>query len=141
MKTLTDTERFVADTHALIWNLSEDPRLSKEARRRFLQAEEGESIIYFATISIIEVLYLLEKGKIPTTVWELLRLTLKTHPHGSYQVVDLTADLSFLLAKVPRESVPELPDRIIAATALSMQLPLITKDERLQQWEGIQTIW
>ncbi len=141
MKTLTDTERFVADTHALIWNLSEDTRLSKEAQRRFLRAEAGEAIIYLATISIIEILYLLEKGKIPAQIWELLRLTLRPNPYGSYQVVDLTADLSFLLAKVPREAVPELPDRIIAATALSLQIPLITKDERLQQWEGIMTIW
>lgn len=33
-----------------------------------------------------------------------------------------------------------LPDRVIAATALQLGLPLVTRDRRLQS-AGIQTIW
>jgi predicted nucleic acid-binding protein len=33
-----------------------------------------------------------------------------------------------------------MPDRIIAATALNLGLPLVTRDRRLQA-AGIQTIW
>lgn len=119
----------------------ESNRLSKEARRRFLQAEEGDATIYLSTISIIEILYLLEKGKIPASFWDLLHLTLRPQTHGSYQLVDIDYKITLKLKEVPRESVPELPDRVIAATTLQLNCPLITCDDRLQKWEGIQTIW
>ncbi len=42
--------------------------------------------------------------------------------------------------EVPRETVPDMPDRIIAATALRHNLPLLTRDSRIQA-AGIKTIW
>jgi len=45
------------------------------------------------------------------------------------------------LAKIPRLTVPELPDRIIAATALYLNLPLVTKDYKIRSLSVIQTIW
>ena len=44
------------------------------------------------------------------------------------------------LGKVPREKVPDMPDRIIAATALSLGVPLITRDAAISA-SGIETIW
>jgi predicted nucleic acid-binding protein len=44
------------------------------------------------------------------------------------------------LPNVPRDAAPDMPDRIIAATALHLGLPLVTRDRRLQA-AGIQTIW
>lgn len=41
----------------------------------------------------------------------------------------------------PRSTVPEMPDRIIAATALYLHIPLITKDHKIQALQSIQTIW
>jgi predicted nucleic acid-binding protein len=42
--------------------------------------------------------------------------------------------------RIPRNVVADMPDRIIAATALHLGLPLITRDRHLQS-AGIQTIW
>jgi PIN domain nuclease of toxin-antitoxin system len=44
------------------------------------------------------------------------------------------------LEKIPRSVVPDMPDRFIAATALHLGVPLVTRDRRLQS-AGIQTIW
>ncbi len=44
------------------------------------------------------------------------------------------------LRKVERTQIPELPDRIIAATALHLGLPLISRDYKIQLSE-IATIW
>ncbi|MCA9438394.1 MAG: PIN domain-containing protein, partial [Candidatus Omnitrophica bacterium] len=41
---------------------------------------------------------------------------------------------------IHRESVPDLPDRIIAATALHRGLPLVTRDRQLRESE-VETIW
>ena len=37
--------------------------------------------------------------------------------------------------------VPEMPDRIIAATAQSLGLPLVTRDCRIQNLSALVTIW
>lgn len=44
------------------------------------------------------------------------------------------------LERIPRSIVPDLPDRIVAATALHLGVPLITRDRRVQS-AGIATIW
>jgi predicted nucleic acid-binding protein len=44
------------------------------------------------------------------------------------------------LDTLPREAVPDMPDRIIAATALHLHVPLISRDRHIQM-AGITTIW
>jgi predicted nucleic acid-binding protein len=44
------------------------------------------------------------------------------------------------MARVPRDQVPDLPDRIIAATALHLGVPLVTRDRQITA-SGIATIW
>ena len=45
-----------------------------------------------------------------------------------------------ILGLVSRDVVPDMPDGIIAATALHLGLPLVTRDQRIQS-AGIKTIW
>ena len=40
-----------------------------------------------------------------------------------------------------RATVPEMPDRIIAATALHLNAPLITRDHKIQALQNVQTLW
>jgi predicted nucleic acid-binding protein len=44
------------------------------------------------------------------------------------------------MAEVPREVVPDLPDRLIAATALLNGVPVLSRDGRIRT-SAIQTIW
>lgn len=44
------------------------------------------------------------------------------------------------MRKVPRQDVPDLPDRVIAATALLRGVPILSRDARIRT-SGIQTIW
>ncbi len=54
----------VTDTHALIWYLSDSPRLSVAANRLFERCDRGEIIIYVPTICLVEIIYFQEKGRI-----------------------------------------------------------------------------
>lgn len=61
-------------------------------------------------------------------------------PEPSIELVPLSGEIAFAVHRIDRAVVPDFPDRIIAATALSLDLPLITCDEKIQQ-SGIATIW
>ena len=56
-------------------------------------------------------------------------------------LVPLDKNISLTLQEVDRMVVPEIPDRIIAATALYLQLPFITRDLKIQAFSNIKVIW
>jgi PIN domain nuclease of toxin-antitoxin system len=129
----------VTDTHSLIWYLEDDSRLSPRASHVFDACDAGQSVIYIPTICLVEILYLQEKGRIPTD----LRTKLDAHLRRSdtaWIIVDLTAAIVEAMARVPREQVPDLPDRVIAATALHLGVPVISKDGDIQLTD-VETIW
>ena len=56
------------------------------------------------------------------------------------QPIELTLEVAKAVREIPRTSLPDLPDRVIAATALTFGLPLITRDGKIRA-SGIETIW
>ena len=129
----------VADTHALVWYLVEPSRLSPAASAALDRAVDAGEAIYISAISLVELVYLVEKGRLPRLVIERLQ-TAVAAAEAEISVVALDADLAWRVAEVSREGVPELPDRIIAATAVQLELPLVTRDLRIQA-SGVEAIW
>ncbi|MCS7282391.1 MAG: PIN domain-containing protein [Anaerolineae bacterium] len=129
----------VTDTHSLIWFLEDSPRLGLGAGQFFDDCVRGESIVYVPTICLVEIVYLYEKGRIPAVFRNLLAEELRQG--SSFIVADLTWSVVEALSRVPRTLAPDMPDRIIAATALSLEVPLITRDHSLAQIPGLQIIW
>jgi PIN domain nuclease of toxin-antitoxin system len=65
--------RAVADTHAVIWYLFADERLSATARIMIEEAAAGGGQIAFSSITLAEIVYLSEKGRVdPATLDRLL---------------------------------------------------------------------
>ena len=88
----------------------------------------------------IQVFYLIENNRlVPQTLSSLVQF-LKTS-NASFITQELTSEIALTLAQIPRSTVPDMPDRIIAATALYLNLPLVTKDRKIQALTSIQTIW
>ncbi|WP_199194101.1 hypothetical protein [Pleurocapsa sp. CCALA 161] len=54
--------------------------------------------------------------------------------------ISLDKNVVKTLVRVDRKQIPDLPDRIIAATALYVQVPVISKDRKIKL-SDIQTIW
>jgi PIN domain nuclease of toxin-antitoxin system len=129
----------VTDTHGLIWYLENSPRLGSDARAAFDACDRGEIVIYVPTICLVEIIYLQEKGRIPLTLKDEFDRELQAGTTGLI-MASLTPDVVEAIARVPRSHVPDMPDRIIAATALHMRLPLISRDRAIQL-SVVETVW
>jgi PIN domain nuclease of toxin-antitoxin system len=81
----------VADTHAALWYLHADPRLSANAKSAMETAIQTGTGVFVSAMSRVELTYLVEKGRLP-------------------------------------------------ATALAMDLPLVTRDGKIRA-AAIETIW
>ena len=114
--------RAVADTHAVIWYLYNDARLSPAARTWIEGAVEAGEQIALSTITLAEMVYLIEKGRIDAAALSRLATALD---ESSAVLVEVPIDRHVVQAMihVPRTDVPDLPDRIIAATALYLGVP------------------
>lgn len=130
----------VADTHTIIWYLVEPQRLSANAVLSLDQATNTGQSIYISTISIVEICYLVEKNRLPELVLHSL-LNVCDSSNAPIITVSLNRTIAEVLRKINRNIVPDMPDRIIAATALNLNLPLVTKDAKIQALTGIDTIW
>ncbi len=129
----------VAGTHAIIWYLLEDPRLSKAAGYAFDAATSAGQMIYIPTMCIVGMTYLTEKGRIPEHALPLLERVLAS-PDSPFHPIELSLDIANAIKRISRDTVPDMPDRVIAATALASGLPLVTRDGNIRA-SGIETIW
>jgi len=129
----------VIDTHTAIWYLNADAQLSDRAKRFIDEAGRRGIPVLISSISLVEVVYLCEKGRIPseslTRLEEALRLQ-----DSALRVADLTMAVALAVGRVIRDEVPDIPDRIIAGTALYFGVPVISRDRKIQT-SAVETIW
>ena len=83
---------------------------------------------------------MIERGRL---AGEVLRRVLNAadDPNVGILLAPLDRNISAIIQQIDRATVPDMPDRIIAATALSLSLPLVTRDAKIQALTTIQTIW
>ncbi len=129
----------VADTHAILWYLFKNPKLSGAARE-FMDngASEGHDIAVSA-ISLAEIVYLIEKGRVPQEVYPALKRIL-ADPENVIKEAPLNAEIVDALQLVSRDAIPDMPDRIVAATAVYFNVPVINGDGRIRA-SSIRTVW
>lgn len=129
----------VADTHALLWFLHKDPRLSLTALNAMNGAANRGDQIAISSITLVEVAYLVEKSRIPLNSFNLI-VQFLTQPNSMLTEIPLSQSVADSLRQVVRSQVPEMADRIIAATALLLGVPVISRDSKITA-SSIATIW
>jgi PIN domain nuclease of toxin-antitoxin system len=131
--------RAVADTHTIIWYLYNDARLSSTARTRIEDAAAAGDQIAISTITLAEMIYLIEKERIDATALTRLLSNLEA---ADAVLVEIPFDrhVAQAMGRVVRAEVPDLPDRIIAATALHLDVPIISRDRKIQA-SSLKTVW
>jgi PIN domain nuclease of toxin-antitoxin system len=113
------------------------PALSATAKQA-LDGAAASGEIYLSAISLIELTYLVEKGRLSADVEA--RVSERAAAGGGVIVVPVDVGVARALATVSRDAIPDMPDRIVAATATHLGLPLVSRDGRIQA-SAVQTIW
>jgi PIN domain nuclease of toxin-antitoxin system len=130
----------VADTHAAVWYLFGDPRLSARAKDFIDQAAANRRTIEISPISLAEVLYLVEKkNRLPASAFDDLRSALD-NPKHVFKEAPFTCDIVRAMQQVSRDDVPDMPDRIVAATALYLGVPVISRDGKIRA-SNVASVW
>jgi PIN domain nuclease of toxin-antitoxin system len=131
--------RAVVDTHAVIWYLYGDTRLSVAARNFIEETAAGGHQLAISAITLAEIVYLGERGRINPETLDRLMAEMES---DQALMVEIPVNVEIVRAfrAVPREAVPELPDRMIAATAAYLSLPIISRDHKIRA-SPLVTIW
>lgn len=123
---------FVTDTHPLVWKMSDDPKLPEKVKRIF-----SEEYIFIPCIVFFELLYLVEKKKIAVDFDSFLAMISSSE---NYRVEPLCLPIIKKSRKIPRRKVADPWDRLIVATSIHLDFPLITRDKSLKEM-GLEVIW
>jgi len=129
----------VADTHAVWWYLEGSRELSKTAYTAMRVAISEFDVVYMSSVTIVELTYLSEKKRISRAQFDRAMQTFRG-PDSPFHVVPLTLEVAEALAKVSVRQVPDMPDRIICATALHLGLSLVSRDRKILAAD-VETIW
>ncbi len=125
------------DTCVLIWDAIEPDKLSPKAKKA-IEYSENELII--CDISIWEISMLIKKN----------RLTVDDSPSGfinlillsrNFQIQQITPEIAELSVNFGSEINNDPADRLIAATSILKNIPIITADQNLRDATILETIW
>jgi PIN domain nuclease of toxin-antitoxin system len=129
---------YVTDTHALVWYMTNDPKLSQAARGIFESADEVQASIVIPCIIFFELLYLIEKKRIAVDFDTFVTMVSSSK---NYRIEPLCVPIIEKARTTPVETIADPWDRLIAATSMHLNVPLITRDEALSTIEGVEVIW
>ena len=127
--------KVLLDTHALLWLITDDDRLSQNARQIFLDAETR---LFFSAASLWEICIKISLGK----------LSLK---NGWFHIIQKEMELNTIqwlpIDMAHCAEVAEMPfhhrdpfDRMLIAQAIVEDMRLLSRDHRLSDY-AIERVW
>ena len=126
MSSFTLADEYVADTMAVVLHL-ENRKSSVNVKQIFDAADAGQVIIHIPAIVFAEILYLSEKKRIGLTLTDVKK---HLQSFSSYRETPLNFEIIERAGQIT--DIPELHDRLIAATAKFLNMELITNDPKIQ---------
>jgi PIN domain nuclease of toxin-antitoxin system len=131
--------KFVIDTHALIWYLEGNPKLSQAAQ---VVMDDSASEMVLPMIAFAEAIYTVDKGR--TDIASVDDLIADVLQEKRIELYPLTFEV--LKESLNATTVPEMHDRLIVATALHLQglghqISVVTKDSDITASALVPLVW
>lgn len=127
---------YIVDTHALLWFMTQDKRLSSKAHDILCRVQEGKCEGIIPTIVLAELASIVEKKKARANIDEIIQ---KINQIPSF----LISVFDFKTFEEMRKVSPtlELHDRIIIATARLYRAEVLTKDGAVKKLGEVGVVW
>lgn len=124
------------DTHVLLWMVGDTRRLSRAAVRALKAAKR----LLLADISLREAAFLAHSGRIrldrDARDWLDQAVT-----QLQLELVPISPAIAARSTRIAQNFHGDPSDQLIAATAIELDVPLITADEHLRGSPAVRTIW
>lgn len=120
---------FVIDTHVWLWFVLGDLKLSKKSRN-LIEESANKGTLNLSCISLWEVAMLESKGRIVFSK-ECHTWLNEASSIPGLNIVQITTDIAFNSSRLPLGFHGDPADRIIVATARSINATLLTKDSKI----------
>ena len=125
---------YVADTHALIWYFTNDPKLGHTCKKILELADAGLEEVAVPTIVVAEALYI--SRKLGFSFNDFFK---KIKNAKGYSVIGFNTEIIEIMEGLPEEY--SIHDAVIVATAKLLKAPLLSKDSIIKKTREIELIW
>lgn len=126
------------DTHVVVWLASDEQRLSHPARAAIGEARRTAMGLAISDFTLFEL----------SSLFRTKQFSLLTSPESflaeverHFVVLPITANIALQAFMLPDRYPKDPADRIIGATAMIEDIPLVTADRAIRQSQAVRTIW
>lgn len=129
----------VLDTHAWLWWVTGDRRLSKAARVAIERAQRDHDL-WLSMISVWELAKKAEKGQLvfDRPLREVIEQALA---QPGLEVAEITRPILLESCTLPGPFHGDPADQIIVATTRLRSAKLVTADQRIRDYDHVRTVW
>ncbi|GJJ02707.1 twitching motility protein PilT [Duganella rhizosphaerae] len=127
------------DTHALIWWRDSSARLSPNAKAAIAQeAQDGK--IGISAFSFWEIALLVEHNRLRLPL-DLASWLAAVEAIDRMRFIPVDNEIAVTSVQLPPGLHKDPADRIIVATAILFDIPIVTADQKIRAYPHVQTIW
>lgn len=126
------------DTHVVIWLAQDYERISATAQAAIQDVRKKERGLAVSCISLVEIARLASHGRIRLTPDAD---TVLSEVENRFVVLPITRNIALQAFELPERYPNDPADRIIGATALIEDIPLLTADNEIRRSRVVPVIW
>lgn len=126
------------DTHVVIWLAQDYAQLSPKAKSVIERTRREDSGLAVCGITLLEIARLAAHGRLHFTPDVA---TFISDIENRFVVLPITGNIALQAFQLPAGYPKDPVDRVIGATALVEDLPLITADREIRNSRAIPTLW
>ncbi|MAS35862.1 MAG: hypothetical protein CL610_17770 [Anaerolineaceae bacterium] len=135
----TNKAIYVVDTHALVWYLTADNKLSETARLAIKEATSEQAFLVIPAVVLAELFMIAEKQRTTLVIPTLQSIIQDWQASNHIILSDLTPQL--IIKSAAYTSIPDIFDRLIVTEAEGLDARIITRDPVIAGIEQSRTIW
>lgn len=131
--------KFLLDTHAFIWSITEPQKIPAKTRRLLAKAENS---VYYSSLNLWEISLKFSLGKLRLKSGSLEDL-LYGAKQQDFNFITLSEQDALGFTNVPRHIHPDPFDRMLIWQAISRGLTLVSAESKLSEYRtlGLKWIW